>query len=82
MKLRKGPSDALLGEIIGSDRIARQTSRIPPKFGQGGFDIPVQSGGRGFALFIEGGVVTGTDATVVSRPGISALLLMRAQKTI
>jgi hypothetical protein len=41
MKLRDGLSDALLDEIIGSDRVACQISRIPPKFGQGGFDIPV-----------------------------------------
>src|SRR5260370_15621176 len=30
MSLREGPSDALLDEIIGSDRIAGQTSPAPP----------------------------------------------------
>jgi hypothetical protein len=59
MKLREGPSDALLGEIIGGDRIARQTSRIPPEVGQIGFDIPMQNGHRRSRLCIEDGVVTG-----------------------
>src|SRR4029077_18282521 len=31
MNLREGTSDTLLDEIIGSDRIACQTSRVPPK---------------------------------------------------
>jgi hypothetical protein len=31
MNLREAPSDAFLDEIIGSDRIACQTSRVPPK---------------------------------------------------
>ncbi|MGA7862585.1 MAG: hypothetical protein WA709_22680 [Stellaceae bacterium] len=59
MKLREGPSDALLDKIIGSDRIVRQTSRIPPKVGQVGFDAPVQNGLRGAGLCVEGGVVIG-----------------------
>jgi hypothetical protein len=59
MKLRESPSEALLDEIIGSDRIACQTSRVPPKVGKVSFDIPVQNGLRGSRLFIERGGVTG-----------------------
>ena len=72
MKFREGPSDALLDEIIGSGHIARQTSRIPPKVRQVGFDIPVQSGGRGSGLFIEGGFATG-DRGYPSSPGLAFL---------
>jgi hypothetical protein len=42
-----------LDEVVGIDDIACQTSRVPPKFGQDGFDIPVQNGFRGTALSIE-----------------------------
>jgi hypothetical protein len=80
MKLREGPSDALLDKIIGSDRIVRQTSRIPPRVGQVGFDAPVQNGLRGAGLCVEGGVVIGDDGTVVSRLGISSLLLITSPK--
>jgi hypothetical protein len=59
MKLRESPSDALLDEIIGSDRIARKTSRVPSKVKQVGFDVPAQYGLRSPGLFIEGGRVTG-----------------------
>ena len=59
MKLREGPNDALLDEIIGGDRIARQTSRIPPKLGEVGFDASVQNGGRNRGPLLKGGVVTG-----------------------
>ncbi len=76
MKLREGPSDALSDEIIGSDRIARQTSRIPPKLGEVGFDASVQNGGRNRGPLLKAGLSLGIGATVVSRPGISLLLLI------
>jgi hypothetical protein len=59
MNLREGTSDTLLDEIMGSDRIARQTSRIPPKLGEVGFDASVQNGGRNRGPLLKAGAVTG-----------------------
>jgi hypothetical protein len=72
MKLREGPSDALLDKIIGSDRIVRQTSGIPPKVGQGGFDIPVQRVVAAPDSSSKAALLLGINGTVVSRPGISS----------
>ena len=55
VKLSESSRQAFLDEIVGLDRIMRQTARISSKFGKYTFDIPVQHGLRGVALFIQAG---------------------------
>jgi hypothetical protein len=55
VKLSERSRQALLDEVVCIDRIMRQTARISSKVGKYAFDIPVQHGLRGIALFIRAG---------------------------
>jgi len=68
MKLREVPSDALSDEINGSDRIARQTSRIPPRLGEVASMPRCRTAVATAGPSSKAALSLGIDATVVSGP--------------
>jgi hypothetical protein len=80
MKLRESPSDALLDEIIGSDRIARKTSRVPSKVKQVGFESRRSTAFAAPGSSSKVAVSLGIVGIVVSRPGFLHCSSLRAPK--